>query len=62
MGSPQAVMPPRSLLSVPEVLQPGESAWALLGRELLRGAGKSVGWTVANFFDRIPLASLFRKK
>lgn len=55
-------MPPESLLSVPETMEPEDTPWTVLGRELLRGVGKSIGWTVANFFDRTPLTNLFRKK
>lgn len=58
----EAPMPPDSLLSVPEPIDELDTPWTVLGRELLRGIGKSVGWTVANFFDKIPLQGLFRKK
>jgi len=58
----EAAMPPEPLLSVPEVAMPGDTPWSVFGRAMLRGIGKSVGWTVAEFFDRTPLGGLFRKK
>ena len=53
---------PQSLLSVPEVIRPDDTPWSLLSRELVRGIGKSIGWTVANFFDHVPLGNLLRRK
>lgn len=38
-------------LTEPEVRSPGESVWSVLGREILRGVGKSFGHTVSHFFD-----------
>jgi hypothetical protein len=58
-GSP---MPPLPLLSVPEEQSPDEPPFASLGRELIRGIGKAIGWTVANWFDKTPLTRLRRKK
>jgi hypothetical protein len=43
-----------SYLSVPEMRMPGQSFMGLLGREAVRAMGKSVGHTVANFFDMNP--------
>ena len=42
-------------LTVPEEREPGESAWSVLGREILRSAAKAVGHAVAAFFDRTRL-------
>lgn len=41
-------------LSVPEVRRPGQSIWAILGRESVRAIGKSFGHTIAHFFDVNP--------
>jgi len=41
-------------LSVPEARRPGQSVWAMLGREVIRALGKAVGHTIANFFDTHP--------
>lgn len=38
-------------LSTPETLQPGESIWKLLLREVLRAMGKGAGHAIAHFFD-----------
>jgi hypothetical protein len=57
-----AAMPPDALLSIPEPSGPEDTPWTVLGRALLRGMGKSVGWTIANFFDQIPLKGLFGRK
>lgn len=42
-------------LSVREERGPEDSLIGLLGRELVRSMGKSVGHTLANFFDMTPL-------
>ena len=42
-------------LTVPEEREQGESAWSVLGREILRSAAKAVGHAVAAFFDRTRL-------
>lgn len=42
-------------LSVPEVREVGESFWAVLARTVLRSIGKSLGHSVANMFDTVPL-------
>ena len=59
LGAP---MPPVPLLSVPEVVSPDEPLLASLGREIIRGVGKAVGWTVANWFDRTPLTRVWKRK
>jgi len=41
-------------LSVPEARHPGQSIWAILGRESIRAIGKSFGHTIAHFFDMNP--------
>lgn len=41
-------------LSTPEPKAPGESVWAVLIRELLRGVLKASGHTVSHFFDTTP--------
>lgn len=40
-------------LSEPEVRLEGESYWAPMGREILRGLGKALGHSVAHFFDHV---------
>lgn len=42
-------------LSVPEYHDPRESIWSTLSRELLRGALKSIGHSLAHFIDTTPL-------
>lgn len=42
-------------LSQPETRRPGETVWPALLREILRGVGKSLGHTLASFFDRTPM-------
>jgi len=42
-----------SYLSVPE--PKGDSVWSMLGRAVMRSAFKSVGHTLANFWDTTPL-------
>lgn len=59
---PPMMLPVEPFLSVPELPEPDDTPWHVLGRSLLRGIGKSVGLTLANFFDSVPLARLFRKK
>ncbi len=41
-----------SFLHEPEPIYEGESVWAALGWELVRGAGKGLFQTGASFFDR----------
>jgi hypothetical protein len=41
-------------LTVPEQRTNGQSMFNLLGREIFRGMGKSLGHTVAHFFDQNP--------
>jgi hypothetical protein len=43
-----------SYLSVPETIRPGEGMFAPLMRSLFRSAGKSVGHSLAHFFDWTP--------
>jgi hypothetical protein len=62
LRAPDASMPPESLLSIPEPSGPGDTPWTVLGRALVRGVGKSIGWTVTNFFDQVPLKGLFKGK
>lgn len=42
-------------LTTPEERAEGESFWAVLGRVLLRSIGKSIGHSIANMFDTVPL-------
>jgi hypothetical protein len=42
-------------LTVREDRRPGESIFQMLGREIFRSMGKSVGHTLGNFFDTTPL-------
>lgn len=42
-------------LSTPEIRHPGESMWAVLLREILRGMAKALGHSVAHFFDSRPM-------
>jgi hypothetical protein len=42
-------------LTVREDRKPGESIFGMLGRELFRSVGKSLGHTLGNFFDTTPL-------
>jgi hypothetical protein len=45
-------------LSVPEPRLPGESVWAVLLREILRGIIKSAGHSVSYFVDQHSLKNL----
>jgi hypothetical protein len=42
-------------LTVREERRPGEGIFSMLGRELFRSVGKSLGHTLGNFFDTTPL-------
>lgn len=42
-------------LSTPEPRAPGQSVWAVLGREVMRGVMKAAGHTVASYWDRTPI-------
>jgi hypothetical protein len=59
---PSAATQVQDVLSVREPMDPNERPWNYLGRALLRGMGKAIGMTIANFFDQTPLRNLFRKK
>lgn len=59
---PSAAVQVQQVLSVPEPMGPDESPWNFLGRALIRGMGKSIGMTIANFFDQTPLRALFFRK
>lgn len=42
-------------LTTPEIRQPGESMWSVLFREIARSVLKSMGHSVAHFFDSRPM-------
>jgi hypothetical protein len=42
-------------LTVREDRRPGESIFTMLGREVLRSIGKSIGHTLGNFFDTVKM-------
>jgi hypothetical protein len=42
-------------LTVREDRKPGETVFGMLGREIFRSVGKSIGHTLGNFFDSTPL-------
>lgn len=59
---PSAAVQIQQVLSVAEPMEPNDTPWTFLGRALIRGMGKSIGMTIANFFDQTPLRTLFKRK